>query len=63
MAKTPKGVLGIRYVRRPPPPKIEIDVEKIRAFHTDFGMGGYQSPPHRGGTKGGEKGPMGGIGA
>ena len=36
----------------------------IRAAHTDFGMGGERSPPHRGGgPKGGDKGPMGGIGA
>ena len=32
-----------------------------RAGSTDFGMGGQVSPPHRGGTQGGDNGPMGGI--
>ena len=31
---------------------------EVRGSHTDFGMGGT-SPPHRGGAKGGDKGPMG----
>ena len=31
-----------------------------RGSHTDFGMGGDQSPPIGGGPKGGDKGPMGG---
>ena len=34
-----------------------------RASHTDFGMGGIGPPPIGGGPKGGDKGPMGGIGA
>ena len=32
---------------------------RSRATDTDFGMGG-PVPPHRGGPKGGDKGPMGG---
>ena len=32
----------------------------FRGSHTDFGMGGDQSPPIGGGPKGGDKGPMGG---
>ena len=32
----------------------------LRAFNTDFGMGGDPSPPIGGGPKGGDKGPMGG---
>ena len=34
--------------------------DKGRGTHTDFGMGGDQSPPIGGGPKGGDKGPMGG---
>ena len=34
-----------------------------RVTRTDFGMGGTRPPPHRGGHMGGDRGPMGVIGA
>ena len=45
------------YVDLPPMPK------SIWVNHTDFGMGGTCPPLHRGDIWGGDKGPMGGIGA